>query len=559
MSLQTTAPPSGVPTAGTPAFLEFEKSLLRIQHDIDEMEREQREGGRELAEDIVQQRVRFQTTIKRLYGNLTPWETVLVARHPKRPLVPDYIRMIFQDVCELHGDRTFGDDHAVKINVNDDTSAGDNNTFTLFNDTLTAGTGDNTLVGDVYYDNGDERVLIDVVNSYYGEDNTFKLFNDTMTGGAGDNHMVGDVYFDNALGISSIQQTVITVSNFGGDNNTFSAFNDTMTSLDGTDIMVGDVYQVGGGNSVDITVSNAGGSDNNMFHMFNDELTSGDGEDTLIGDVWRDGGVNVFDHGSAAFAIDIHVSNAAGGDDNTFDMFNDTLIAGEGNDLLVGDLYYKDTEDNGDGMHISLTDNGSDNTWTMFGDTIDGGAGDDEIWGDFLFASDGELELDLDGLALGTDDLFNDTIDGGANDDDIWGQLGDDILTGGTGADTFHYGTTLSGASSGVGGISGGIFDGEDTILDYSIADDTVDLEALFDVLEALDGAGFAETAERLAALDYSDAGDGELKLTINDGAGEANGATGDFSITFDNLLFTDFNTQLEQDALEATFILGGV
>ena len=86
-----------------------------------------------------------------------------------------------------------------------------------------------------------------------------------------------------------------------------------------------------------------------------------------------------------------------------------------------------------------------------------------------------------------------------------------------------------------------------------------MDLEALFDVLEALDGAGFDETAERLAALDYSDAGGGELKLTIDDGAGGANGATGDFSITFDNLLFADFNTQLEQDALEATFILGGV
>ena len=60
------------------------------------------------------------------------------------------------------------------------------------------------------------------------------------------------------------------------------------------------------------------------------------------------------------------------------------------------------------------------------------------------------------------------------------------------------------------------------------------------------------------AALEYGDDG-GKLKLTVNDGSGGADGATDDFSITFDNLSFTDFNTQLEQDALEATFILGGL
>ena len=43
----------------------------------------------------------------------TPWETVQVARHPKRPLSTDYLRMVFCDFCELHGDRAFGDDKAV--------------------------------------------------------------------------------------------------------------------------------------------------------------------------------------------------------------------------------------------------------------------------------------------------------------------------------------------------------------------------------------------------------------------------------------------------------------
>lgn len=95
------------------AFLEFEKPLQRIQHDIAEMEREARESGCDLAADIRQQRTRFRTTMRRLYSNLTPWETVMVARHPKRPLVTDYLKTVFRDFCELHGDRTFADDRAL--------------------------------------------------------------------------------------------------------------------------------------------------------------------------------------------------------------------------------------------------------------------------------------------------------------------------------------------------------------------------------------------------------------------------------------------------------------
>ena len=111
---QQQAATTAVHVAGGPnAMLEFEKPLQRIQYDIDEMEREQRESGRNLTADIKQQRARYKTTLKRLYSSLTTWETVLVARHPKRPLSTDYLRMIFRDVCELHGDRTFSDDKAI--------------------------------------------------------------------------------------------------------------------------------------------------------------------------------------------------------------------------------------------------------------------------------------------------------------------------------------------------------------------------------------------------------------------------------------------------------------
>jgi acetyl-CoA carboxylase carboxyl transferase subunit alpha len=49
-----------------------------------------------------------------IYDNLTPWQTVQVARHPKRPLLDDYINCVFTDFVELQGDRCFGDDFALK-------------------------------------------------------------------------------------------------------------------------------------------------------------------------------------------------------------------------------------------------------------------------------------------------------------------------------------------------------------------------------------------------------------------------------------------------------------
>jgi len=105
--------PAGNNGNGFGTYLEFEKPLQRIQIDIEEMERDQRETGRDHSQDIVQQRARWKSTIKRLYSNLTPWETVLVARHPKRPLSVDYVKGAFRDFCELHGDRTFMDDRAI--------------------------------------------------------------------------------------------------------------------------------------------------------------------------------------------------------------------------------------------------------------------------------------------------------------------------------------------------------------------------------------------------------------------------------------------------------------
>ncbi|GCE17073.1 acetyl-CoA carboxylase carboxyltransferase subunit alpha [Dictyobacter kobayashii] len=93
--------------------LEFEKPLAELEKKISTL---QRKGDRLKADDLVQlqeaERELRQKT-EEIYKNLTTWQTVLVARHKDRPYAADYIRLICDDFFELHGDRSFGDDHAI--------------------------------------------------------------------------------------------------------------------------------------------------------------------------------------------------------------------------------------------------------------------------------------------------------------------------------------------------------------------------------------------------------------------------------------------------------------
>ena len=54
---------------------------------------------------------------RRIFGELTPWETVEVARHPDRPMTTDYLDLIFDEFVELHGDKAFGDDRAIRTGL----------------------------------------------------------------------------------------------------------------------------------------------------------------------------------------------------------------------------------------------------------------------------------------------------------------------------------------------------------------------------------------------------------------------------------------------------------
>jgi len=113
MSSKSINRPTATNGRGTGGLLDFEKPLARIEREIAELESTQINTGRDLSTEIRNLRSTLESLTRRTFAKLTPWETVQVARHPRRPVLPDYINGCVKDFCELHGDRCFGDDKAV--------------------------------------------------------------------------------------------------------------------------------------------------------------------------------------------------------------------------------------------------------------------------------------------------------------------------------------------------------------------------------------------------------------------------------------------------------------
>jgi acetyl-CoA carboxylase carboxyl transferase subunit alpha len=91
--------------------LEFEDALVPLLKEIDTLAALPRTDAREREADLLQRRLR--SARADIYSRLTPWQRVLVARHPSRPDMLDYVARLFTDFVELHGDRRFADDHAI--------------------------------------------------------------------------------------------------------------------------------------------------------------------------------------------------------------------------------------------------------------------------------------------------------------------------------------------------------------------------------------------------------------------------------------------------------------
>jgi len=93
--------------------LDFERPLAELESQIAELQSLQTVKGIDYSPEIRRLRSNLVKLTAKIYHNLSAWETVQVARHPHRPMLADYLEMMVKDFTELHGDRRFGDDHAI--------------------------------------------------------------------------------------------------------------------------------------------------------------------------------------------------------------------------------------------------------------------------------------------------------------------------------------------------------------------------------------------------------------------------------------------------------------
>ena len=92
-------------------FLDFDEPIVVLLKEIHALSLLPRTAERQ--REIEQLRARVETVRREIYAHLTPWQRVLVARHPNRPNTLDYVARLFTEFTELHGDRRFSDDHAI--------------------------------------------------------------------------------------------------------------------------------------------------------------------------------------------------------------------------------------------------------------------------------------------------------------------------------------------------------------------------------------------------------------------------------------------------------------
>jgi acetyl-CoA carboxylase carboxyl transferase subunit alpha len=94
-----------------PDLLEFEEPIGILQKEIEALSMLPSTADR--LRDITRLQDRITSIRRDLYASLTPWQRVLVARHPARPTTLDYVEQLFTDFVEVRGDRRFADDHAI--------------------------------------------------------------------------------------------------------------------------------------------------------------------------------------------------------------------------------------------------------------------------------------------------------------------------------------------------------------------------------------------------------------------------------------------------------------
>ncbi|PKM23127.1 MAG: acetyl-CoA carboxylase carboxyl transferase subunit alpha [Gammaproteobacteria bacterium HGW-Gammaproteobacteria-14] len=96
-----------------PNFLEFEQPIADLEAKIEELRLVGNGSEVNISEEIRRLQDKSIGLTESIFRSLTPWQISQLARHPRRPYTMDYLRRIFTDFDELHGDRTFADDAAI--------------------------------------------------------------------------------------------------------------------------------------------------------------------------------------------------------------------------------------------------------------------------------------------------------------------------------------------------------------------------------------------------------------------------------------------------------------
>ena len=96
-----------------PNYLDFEQPIAELEVKIEELQLVGSDNDINIGEEINKLREKSTKLTEKIYSDLSPWDTVKVARHPMRPYTLDYISRVFTDFEELHGDRHFADDSAI--------------------------------------------------------------------------------------------------------------------------------------------------------------------------------------------------------------------------------------------------------------------------------------------------------------------------------------------------------------------------------------------------------------------------------------------------------------
>ena len=93
--------------------LAFEKPIQEAEVRLASLEAAREKSPAEL-EQIRTLRREIADLKRTIFSSLTPWQTVQVARHAERPMTTDYLALVFDEFIELHGDKFFGDDRAIR-------------------------------------------------------------------------------------------------------------------------------------------------------------------------------------------------------------------------------------------------------------------------------------------------------------------------------------------------------------------------------------------------------------------------------------------------------------